>query len=238
MAKKWVTVIVALLAGAIWCGPARAQRGGGLVFAPIGRAPAPVFRSGFVTHPVATHRGQRHRFASGFGPYLYPDYEPDTVETPPPATEMVAAEPSPAAAAVKPAASVLLELRGDRWVRITNFGASADGEAGRAEIGGGDATAARTSPGKGGEHALETGIRPAGLPKAALVFRDGHTEEIPKYVIVGRTLYTSADYWSTGSWSRKVEISELDVPATLRLNQQRGTKFSLPSGPTEVMMRP
>jgi hypothetical protein len=57
-------------------------------------------------------------------------------------------------------------------------------------------------------------------------------------VIVGRTLYTTADYWTTGSWTRKVEIAELNVPATLKLNHERGTKFSLPSGPTEVMVRP
>jgi hypothetical protein len=30
----------------------------------------------------------------------------------------------------------------------------------------------------------------------------------------------------------------LDVPATLKLNQERGAKFSLPSGPNEVMIRP
>jgi len=30
----------------------------------------------------------------------------------------------------------------------------------------------------------------------------------------------------------------LDVPATLKLNEDRGAKFSLPSGPNEVMFRP
>jgi hypothetical protein len=51
-------------------------------------------------------------------------------------------------------------------------------------------------------------------------------------------LYTSANYWTSGSWTRKIEIANLDVPATLKLNQERGSKFSLPSGPQEVVIRP
>jgi hypothetical protein len=57
-------------------------------------------------------------------------------------------------------------------------------------------------------------------------------------MIVGTTIYTGADYWSSGSWTQKVQIAELDVTATLKLNQERGAKFSLPSGPNEVMIRP
>ena len=71
-----------------------------------------------------------------------------------------------------------------------------------------------------------------------LVFRDGHQEEIRKYVINGATIYTSADYWSTGSWTRRVQIAALDIPATLKLNHDRGANFTLPSGPHEVMIRP
>lgn len=70
-----------------------------------------------------------------------------------------------------------------------------------------------------------------------IVFRDGHMEEVEKYVIRGNVLYTSADYWTTGSWTRKIPVTDLDVPATLKLNQQRGAKFDLPSSPTEVMVR-
>src|SRR4029077_944363 len=79
---------------------------------------------------------------------------------------------------------------------------------------------------------------PSQLPPAVLVFRDGHEEEIGKYLIVGATIYTSSDYWSSGSWTRKVQMADLDVPATLKLNQERGAKFTLPSGPSEVMVRP
>jgi hypothetical protein len=70
-----------------------------------------------------------------------------------------------------------------------------------------------------------------------LVFRDGRVEEIGKYIIIGATIYTGTDSWSNSWWTRKVQIVELDVPTTLELNQERGTKFSLPSGPNEVMIR-
>jgi hypothetical protein len=76
------------------------------------------------------------------------------------------------------------------------------------------------------------------IPAAVLVFRDGHTEQIRKYVITATTLSTSADYWSSGSWTRKIPIADLNVAETLKLNLQRGTGFSLPSRPGEVMMRP
>jgi hypothetical protein len=71
-----------------------------------------------------------------------------------------------------------------------------------------------------------------------LVFRDGHQEEVGKYTIMGSTIYISTDYWTSGSWTRKVQIAELDVPTTLKLNQERRTNFKLPSGPNEVMVRP
>jgi len=51
-------------------------------------------------------------------------------------------------------------------------------------------------------------------------------------------LYTSADYWTSGSWTRKVEIAELNIPATLKINQEHGVKFSLPSDPGEIVVRP
>jgi hypothetical protein len=76
------------------------------------------------------------------------------------------------------------------------------------------------------------------LPAAVLVFRDGHQEEVESYTIIGSTLYTKANYWTSGSWTRQIEIANLDVPATLKVNQERGSKFRLPSGPQEVMVRP
>lgn len=79
---------------------------------------------------------------------------------------------------------------------------------------------------------------PRELPPAVLVFRDGRTEEVSSYTIMSGTIYSKADYWTSGSWTRKIQIADLDVPATLKQNQQRGVKFVLPSGPNEVVMRP
>jgi hypothetical protein len=70
-----------------------------------------------------------------------------------------------------------------------------------------------------------------------LSFRDGHNEQIERYTIAGEAIYTKADYWTTRSWTRKIPINELDIPATLAINRERGTKFRLPSGPNEVVIR-
>ena len=112
---------------------------------------------------------------------------------------------------------VLLELRGNQWVRVANFGASS-----------GTASSIPQS-----EFHAQAESAPA-----LLVYRDGRTEEVSSYSIIGRTMYTKSDYWATGSWTRTIQIADLDVPATLRQNQQRGVKFELPSGPDEVMIRP
>jgi hypothetical protein len=45
------------------------------------------------------------------------------------------------------------------------------------------------------------------------------------YMIVGTTICTSADYWSSGSWTRKVQVAELDVPATLKLEQGQTVQY-------------
>jgi hypothetical protein len=78
---------------------------------------------------------------------------------------------------------------------------------------------------------------PVKLPPAVLVFKDGHQEEVVKYVVNGNFLYTSADYWSTGSWTRRIPIGDLDVPASVKANADRGAKFTLPSRPSEVVVR-
>jgi succinylarginine dihydrolase len=76
------------------------------------------------------------------------------------------------------------------------------------------------------------------LPPAILVFRDGRQQEINSYTIMNGTIFTRSNYWITGSWNQKIQIADLDVPATLRQNQQRGLKFNLPSSANEVIVRP
>jgi hypothetical protein len=71
-----------------------------------------------------------------------------------------------------------------------------------------------------------------------LLYRDGRKEEVSSYTIVGTVMYSSADYWNNGSWNKKIQLADLDVPGTLRLNQERGVRFVLPSAPNEVVTRP
>ena len=66
----------------------------------------------------------------------------------------------------------------------------------------------------------------------------GHTEELSSYSIIGTTLYAKGDYWSSGSWTRKIQMAELNIPATVKRNQERGVNFELPAGPNEVILRP
>jgi hypothetical protein len=71
-----------------------------------------------------------------------------------------------------------------------------------------------------------------------LLFKDGRKEEVKSYTIVSAVMYSSTDYWSSGSWNRKIQLADLDVPGTLKLNQERGVKFVLPSAANEVVTRP
>jgi hypothetical protein len=181
-------------------------------------------------------RPQRFDLGSAFGSYFYSDYdsEPGLTQEAPPQSFLLQAAPLPpsSASSSSPHESLVLELEGNRWVRIRTFGESQTS---------GTSSQAQSER----ESDLSTAAPrpvdvepPREVPAAVLVFRDGRQEEIGKYMVMGATIYTSADYWSTGSWTRKIAIAELDVPATLKINQQRGARFSLPSGPNEVMIRP
>jgi len=91
------------------------------------------------------------------------------------------------------------------------------------------------------EKAITSETRPAAshdpIP-AVLVFRDGHREEVSEYTIADGNLYTRSDYYTSGSWNKKIALSFLNLPETITANQSRGTKFQLPTAPNEVIIRP
>lgn len=58
---------------------------------------------------------------------------------------------------------------------------------------------------------------------AVLVFRDKHREEVQNYGIVGRTLWIFSE-----QRARKVSLTELDLPATTKANEERGLDFRVP----------
>jgi len=60
-------------------------------------------------------------------------------------------------------------------------------------------------------------------PPTVLVFRDQHKEEIQNYAIVGSTLWKF-----TPPRTQKIPLAALDLPATTKLNDERGVEFRLP----------
>ncbi len=70
--------------------------------------------------------------------------------------------------------------------------------------------------------AEESSSEPAGTP-AVLVFRDGHQQEVENYAIAGNKLIVLGD-----DKTQKIELSDLDLGATAKANQERGVDFKLP----------
>jgi hypothetical protein len=61
------------------------------------------------------------------------------------------------------------------------------------------------------------------LPETVLVFRDQHKQEVVNYAIVGQTLWNFAP-----QHTQKIPLSDLDLPATTKANDERGVDFRLP----------
>lgn len=70
--------------------------------------------------------------------------------------------------------------------------------------------------------AASTGSSPIFSP-TVLVFRDQHQEEIRNYAIVGQTLWNFA-----AQRTEKIALARLDVPATVKANEDRGVDFRVP----------
>lgn len=77
-------------------------------------------------------------------------------------------------------------------------------------------------PEKSDAKADEPAPAPAVEIKTVLVYRDGKKEEVSNYAIVGDQLFDFSD------GKRKIAISDLDVPATVKANDARGVNFQLP----------
>ena len=178
------------------------------------RINSPGFVDGF-----RRYRFVRNSFSGGWWPYwapwdYYDSYQPEAMAAPQaPATVIQPAKQEPVPDAV------LLELQGNQWVKVDRSAPVS-------------AVAGATAPSQPEQATAKE------LPPAILVYRDGHREELSSYSIIGTTIYTKADYWSSGAWNRKINIADLDVPATVKQNRERGVRFDLPSGPNEVILRP
>jgi hypothetical protein len=143
------------------------------------------------------------------------------IEAPP------ASMPEPAST---PAQPLLIEWQGNRYVRISGD------EASGAETLDRPAAAARQTP-KTPDRIPSPAAVPE-LPLAVLIFLDGHREQVSGYTISGASLYALSNFYSNGSWSRKIELASLNLPETLDENRSRGIRFRLPSAPNEVIVGP
>lgn len=56
-----------------------------------------------------------------------------------------------------------------------------------------------------------------------LIFRDQHHQEVQNYAIVGQTVWVFAP-----QHTQKIPLSELDLPATTKANDDRGVEFRVP----------
>jgi hypothetical protein len=241
MRRGLIAMSLGMLGMALAVSPALGQGHGRTMFTPGNRGTTAALRHGATGHHfVRARHGHRVFAGAGLGPNYYPGYYDDYDDydsdggrgevLQPPIPHAVAPAP---ATPVKSPEALVMELRGDHWVRLTGMGAIENtGQSGGPQSEQGSGGARRKGP-VASVRAQE--IRE--LPPAVLVFRDGHQEEAAKYTIVGSTIYLKGDYWSTGEWTRRVAIAELNLAATLQANQARGANFSLPSRPSEVIVR-
>jgi hypothetical protein len=248
----------AVLAGALLIAPLAAQiRGAGSGMAGFGISAARPGSTGMRSREFAgggAHFRQGHPSERGSlllpYPYFYSDSDYEYGESSQPQIVVVqASTPAPPPEAPAPRESLLIEWQGDHFERTTSAKASTGAEiagdyseksdsrlsaAGLSDT----SVSRRTTAGRLVRRQKDSVQSPRELPPAVLVFHDGRNEEVSEYTIMNGTIYSKADYWTTGSWTRKIQIADLDVPATLKLNQERGLKFMLPASPNEIVIRP
>jgi len=75
---------------------------------------------------------------------------------------------------------------------------------------------------QGDQYVKQRGSPPA-MPATVLVFRDGRRVDVRNYAIVGQTLWAFSE-----RQARKILLSELDLDATIRVNEERGLRFFVP----------
>ena len=223
MIRGWLIAVLCLLSWAsITAAQVRGVRGG---FVP---GSLPGFR------PFDRARLANSTFFYG-DPYFFADYPTMSyaaVPTPQVIVVQAAAPVSSAQSDIKPE-SLLIEAKDSGYVKIDTGTLQVDGSPA-------DQISKFSQPksSSGRSRAAPSPAPPVPLPSAILIYRDGHSEQVPDYAIIGGTLYARGDYWLQGYWSKPIQIAALDIPATIHANQARGVKFVLPSSPNEVVTRP
>jgi hypothetical protein len=190
------------------------------------------------SHGVAVagfHPSPYARFGRGFarqpiflGWPWFSDYEPAVTAAPQPAVFLVENPPPTAPAEdASPVRPLLIEWRGDRFVRFGGASKATD-----------QPDYAETGTVKLPPAAAEHPVPPPPASQAVLVYRDGHQERLAGYTITSGVLYARGDYWTDGYWVKSIRVAALDLPATVQANLGRGVHFVLPSAPNEVVVGP
>jgi hypothetical protein len=141
----------------------------------------------------------------------------------------------------KSAASLLIEWQGDRYVRRTSATTTSARDTQPdyvADAKPGAPTNAKTARSSQLPSKVDRTPNPSELPPTTFIFRDGHREESDSYSIISGVIYARGDYWTTGQWAKQIKLSQLDLPATVKANQQQGVTFRVPSASNEVITRP
>jgi hypothetical protein len=73
--------------------------------------------------------------------------------------------------------------------------------------------------------------KPDPEPATALVFRDQHVEEVHNYAISGGVVWVLND-----QAGKKIPLAELDIPATVKMNDDRGVDFQVPGPSLQIMI--
>jgi hypothetical protein len=221
--RRLVLLLVALLAALAPCLYAQRMVAGAAHFGPMHFGP----------HSARGEHSRAFFYPLAYGDPFYSDYgntaavanQPPAVilQTPPPAPSVA---PTPA-----PSQPLMIELHGDRYVRISGE------ESSEAQIIG-PAVASASKPTRLSGATPNQAVNDATLPIAVLLFHDGHREEATSYTIADGVLYINASPYTGGPWIRKIELASLDLPETISFNQSRGIKFQVPSAPNEVLVGP
>jgi hypothetical protein len=226
MAKPLILMLTTALLGAAVFVPrsmAQMRASGASVPSGFGRS----FGASFTGRPHSRPFG---RDAIFLGDPFYADYaEPRAMPAPPPAVVIVqpAATDAPPETKSEP---LMIELQGNRYVRF--------GGRQQSQERGINAAPDYEEVNPGNSHAVTQHPDQPELPPAVLIFRDGHREQVPEYAIIGGTIYANGDYWQSGHWTKSIQLSALNIPATVKANHDIGVNFMLPSGPNEVVTRP
>jgi hypothetical protein len=221
----WKRPILALLAMPVLAPLLSAQMRGGLGRPAHG---GPSFGRGMAVNARPQPNASRGFFL-GDTAYYYADY---------PFGQFAAESAAPTVVARRPlvetpqekAEPLLIELRGDRYVRFGGVQKSAQRGVSLPPD-----YAAMPFPKPESRASVS---KTNAVPPATLIYRDGHHEEVSDYAIVGSVMYARGDFWKNGYWTKNIQLSALNIPATMKLNQDNGVKFALPAGPNEVVTRP